>query len=253
MVGIYKITNKINGKVYIGQSVDIDKRKREHLNNYKRDEIKHYILYRAINKYGVNNFEFEVICGCSIDELDDLEIKYIKLYNSYKGNGYNMTLGGGGVRGLKPWLGKKHTQETKNKIRKSHMGKKLSKETIEKLKSIRKGNKYRLGIKHTKETIEKLRVLNMGENNAMYGKSHSKETKEKISIAKKGKGNSRSRKIICLNDMKIFNSMIETANYYGVRTDSLSNVCRGKYKKTKGYKFMYYDEYLNTKELALAE
>lgn len=80
-----------------------------------------------------------------------------------------------------------------------------------------------------------------------------KKQKKKISIAKKGKGNSRSRKIICLNDMKIFNSMIETANYYGVRTDSLSNVCRGKYKKTKGYKFMYYDEYLNTKELALAE
>lgn len=253
MIGIYKITNKINGKVYIGQSVDIDKRKREHFNNYKREENKHYILYKAINKYGINNFKFEVICECLIEELDDLEIKYIKLYDSYKANGYNMTLGGGGVRGLKPWLGRHHTQETKNKIRKSHMGKKLSDETIEKLKIINKGNKRRLGISHTKETIEKLRELNIGENNAMFGKSHSQETKDKISVAKKGKANSRSRKIICLNDMKIFNSMIETANYYNVRSDSLSDVCRGKYMKTKGYKFMYYDEYLKTKELALTE
>jgi len=251
MIGIYKITNEINGKVYIGQSVDINKRKREHLNNYKREENKHYALYKAINKYGVNNFKFEVVCECSIEELNDLEVKYINLYNSYKNNGYNMTLGGGGVRGLKPWLGRKHTQETKNKIRESRMGKKFSNETIEKLRIINKGNKRRLGKSHREETIEKLSRLNRGENNAMFGKSHSQETKEKISAAKKGKGNSRSRKIICLNDMKIFNSMIETANYYNVRLDSLSDVCRGKYMKTKGYRFMYYDEYLKTKELAL--
>lgn len=69
MVGIYKITNKINGKVYIGQSVDIDKRKREHLNNYKRDEIKHYILYRAINKYGVNKRYVAILIGIWIKQI----------------------------------------------------------------------------------------------------------------------------------------------------------------------------------------
>lgn len=243
MIGIYKIVNLVNGKAYIGQSVDVNKRKREHLNNYKREENKHKALYMAFNKYGINNFKFEVIQECSLEELDDLEIKYIELYDSYK-KGYNMTLGGGGLRGIKPWLGRKHTDETRKKLREVHLGKKLSKETIEILKQMRKGNKYRLGKKHTRETIEKLRKLNIGENNAMYGKSHSKETRNKIRMAKKGKGNAKSRKIICLNDKKVFNSIVETSIYYGTRLDSTQKVCRGLYKQTKGYSFMYYEEYL---------
>lgn len=89
MIGIYKITNKLSGKTYIGQSNNIERRLKEH--KYKTDipvEI-------AIQKYGANNFIFEVLEECSIEVLDEREKYYINLYNTYRGNGYNCNEGGG--------------------------------------------------------------------------------------------------------------------------------------------------------------
>lgn len=88
MIGIYKITNEISGKTYIGQSINISRR----LNQHKR-HIGKNPMYEDMEKYGLENFSFEVIEECSIDELDDKEIYWIKQYNSFE-NGYNMTLGG---------------------------------------------------------------------------------------------------------------------------------------------------------------
>lgn len=88
MIGIYKITNLINGKVYIGQSVDISRRWRQHRNNYQVDDVP---LYRAFRKYGISNFSFTVIEECSKEELSDRELYWIQYYNSYK-EGYNATL-----------------------------------------------------------------------------------------------------------------------------------------------------------------
>ncbi len=129
--GIYKIENKINGKVYIGQSVNIKKRWKEH--KYLSNNISlTQVLYKAIRKYGLENFEFDIICECNKNDLNDLEIKYIKEFNSYikweNNNGYNMTAGGEGIKGyklskkMKEHLriintGKKHSDETKLKIR----------------------------------------------------------------------------------------------------------------------------------------
>lgn len=107
MVGIYKITNLINNKIYIGQSVDIKERWQEHkrINERQNENAKimqQYPLYKAFKKYGLNNFLFEVIEECLITELDDKEIFWIKYYNSYIGfensNGYNLTTGGKGNR-----------------------------------------------------------------------------------------------------------------------------------------------------------
>ena len=92
MIGIYKITNKINNKVYIGQSKLIEKRWKEHLADYERKDTK---LYFAFRKYGIENFLFEIIEECSIEELNEREIFWIKQYNSYN-EGYNMDLGGAG-------------------------------------------------------------------------------------------------------------------------------------------------------------
>lgn len=94
MIGIYKITNLINGKIYIGQSVDIKKRWRQHKRNsqIKGREYDKY-LYRAFRKYGLENFSFEVIEECNEDLLDEKEQYYISYYDSYN-NGYNMTQGG---------------------------------------------------------------------------------------------------------------------------------------------------------------
>ena len=113
--GIYCIKNLVNEKCYIGQSIKIKKRLYQHIKSVNKVDV---ALYRAINKYGLENFEVSVLetvqTKTSLNELksilDDLEKKYIQEYNSYN-NGYNSTLGGDyGVLGLKM------TDEQKQKI-----------------------------------------------------------------------------------------------------------------------------------------
>ena len=95
MIGIYKITNKINGQSYIGLSVDIEERWYKHKTNYKNVDNKEYekTLYRAFRKYGLNNFTFEVIEECEKEDLPNKEIFWISFYNTYA-DGYNETPGG---------------------------------------------------------------------------------------------------------------------------------------------------------------
>lgn len=113
--GIYKITNNINGKCYIGQSLYLKKRIRRHL-TYKshKDNL---ALYKAFDKYGVDKFTIEILETIDIEkcddikfELDKLEISYIKKYDSYN-SGYNKTIGGdAGITGYK------FTEEQRRKV-----------------------------------------------------------------------------------------------------------------------------------------
>lgn len=91
---IYKITNKINGKVYIGQTTrEFEIRKQEHIDNAFLYHINTHI-YCAMRKYGLESFEFEKICDAkNVEELNYLETKYIIEYDSVR-NGYNMSYGG---------------------------------------------------------------------------------------------------------------------------------------------------------------
>ena len=93
MIGIYKITNKINGNSYIGLSTHIEDRWDYHKSPYNWEREKNKSLYQAIIKYGINNFNFEILEECSIYELGEKEEYYIAKYDTYK-NGYNMTKGG---------------------------------------------------------------------------------------------------------------------------------------------------------------
>ena len=89
---IYKYTNKINGKVYIGQTVDLDSRLKSHLKSAKRGNKDAF--HCAIRKYGIESFTYEVIDGAlSSSELNYKEQHYIHLYNSLAPNGYNLRLG----------------------------------------------------------------------------------------------------------------------------------------------------------------
>lgn len=99
MCGIYKIENLINGKVYIGQSIDIQYRFRNHKSESFNPKSNAYntAIHRAIRKYGVDNFSFEVIEECDQDKLREREIYWIDYYGSF-GNGYNLTSGGEGVQ-----------------------------------------------------------------------------------------------------------------------------------------------------------
>lgn len=98
MIGIYKITNKINNKAYIGLSIDIEHRKKTHFKRAYNKNDKEYdkALYRAIRKYGTENFVFEILEECKKEELYNKEKFYIKKFNSFY-NGYNETPGGEGV------------------------------------------------------------------------------------------------------------------------------------------------------------
>ena len=90
MCGIYKITNQLNGKVYIGQSNDIQRRWKEHKRPSKFLPSKTK-LYEAFKEYGIENFSFEVLEECEEEQLNEKEKYYINKYNSIE-NGYNMSM-----------------------------------------------------------------------------------------------------------------------------------------------------------------
>lgn len=92
MIGIYKITKKENGKSYIGQSNNIERRIKEH--QCKID----IPIELAIHKYGKDAFTYEVIEECDLEQLDEKERYWIAYYNTYKGFGYNCSEGGGNNR-----------------------------------------------------------------------------------------------------------------------------------------------------------
>ena len=95
MIGrIYLITNQLNGHCYVGKTyTTIQERWKEHIKTSKRENMQHRPLYRAINKYGIENFQISLIE--ETDNLEEREKYWIKFYNTYK-NGYNATLGGDG-------------------------------------------------------------------------------------------------------------------------------------------------------------
>lgn len=88
MIGIYKITNQVNQKVYIGQSNDIKRRWSEHRSKYK---IKNTELYQAMREFGIEKFTFEAIEECELSELNKREKYWINFYDSLN-NGYNMNV-----------------------------------------------------------------------------------------------------------------------------------------------------------------
>lgn len=120
---IYKIVNKLNGKMYIGQTIhSLECRKKRHLRALKDGNNNH--LYQAIRKYGLDNFEFSVICEVFDKKiLNELETYYIKKFDTIK-NGYNMVDGGNNNLMFIDSIKQKHkskmqSQETRDKISKS--------------------------------------------------------------------------------------------------------------------------------------
>lgn len=160
LCGIYKITNNVNGKVYIGQSINIEVRWKDHINTLNKNRSHSVLLQRAWNKYGQENFSFEILELCSEDMLDDVEIKYIEFYDACR-NGYNIESGGNKNKCMSestkqklrekakerlsdptknPMYDKHHTVETKEKISASNKGRILSAEVKKKLSDVRMGH-----------------------------------------------------------------------------------------------------------------
>lgn len=167
MVGIYGLRNKTNGKWYVGQSTDIEYRWGDYDKLRCKTQRK---LYRALLKYGINNFEKIIIEKCDNVEwiLHYREMYWIHFINSMT-NGYNLTEGGQGGKKSEETkklmsivaTGKKRlpfSDEWKNNMRKSIIGRKHSEETKEKIRQ------SRFGRSPSKETREKLRNALFGQN-----------------------------------------------------------------------------------------
>jgi hypothetical protein len=129
--GIYKITSP-SGGIYIGQSIDLINRKWAYASMKCRDQPR---LYNSLKKYGWNNHNFEIIHKCSELELNELEKHYIKEYKTFNTEyGMNLTEGGSQY---------KISEETKQKISKSHIGIRPSAESIEKCKQTKRERTYK--------------------------------------------------------------------------------------------------------------
>ena len=171
LCGIYKITCVVNGKCYIGQSVDIRGRLYHHKGDLERNKHRNKYLQRLYNKYGKDNMTFEIVELCSIDELDDKEKYWIAYYGGVESK-MNCNWESGGhankryskelrqrqseshkgqhnsprtqfKKGMIPWnKGKKATPEAIEHQRQSHLGKHISEETKQKLSAFWKGRKF---------------------------------------------------------------------------------------------------------------
>lgn len=200
--GIYKITNIITGKIYVGSAVNLNKRFSQHKTKLKYNKHHSSKLQNSYNKHGVSSFEFETIEECVKEKLVEREQHYIDLYDVFN-KGYNCSPIAGS-----PMMNKKHTQKTKNKMSDSRkkviitdeckknislglLGKKHTKERRNHMSQSMKGNTNCKGRFLSEETKEKIRKGNigkqLGEKNQMFGKKHSENTKEKMRKSKIGK------------------------------------------------------------------
>jgi group I intron endonuclease len=148
MLGIYKITNP-KGKIYIGQSINIDERIKHYKNNSGKRQPK---IYNSIQKYGWDNHMFEIIEECSLEQLNEKEIYWKKYYLEQLENNWSNVLfcelydsGGGPL-----------SEETRKKMSYSKLGTKLSIKTKEKIRN------SKLGTKHSKETKERMSEMRIG-------------------------------------------------------------------------------------------
>ena len=248
---IYKATNKMNGKAYVGQTVNsLKRRKIQHISE-ALNEVDPFYFHNAIRKYGLNNFSWEVIMEgtCSSETLNKLEKHFILLYNSFE-NGYNLTLGGGSISGFK------HSAESRKKISEAHKGKHLSGETRGKMSKARKGEKNPMfgkyhseeskrkvseagkGRKCSEETRKKLSEVHKGKNSHMFGKHLSAETRKRISESCKGKftGKNHHNAIPVIINNNYFDTRNQAAEFINVAPSTIR--CRILHK-TKWIEYRY--------------
>ncbi|MFP3041890.1 GIY-YIG nuclease family protein [Treponema primitia] len=198
---IYKATNSINGKVYVGQTtLPIEKRKAQHKSDAK---IKTGHFQNAIRKHGFDAFVWMILDTAEgKEELDAKEEQWIKIANSCDNKfGYNVRSGGShgklteeaknrisiSRKGILPWnTGKKMSAEHCKKLSDAHIGIKPSPESNEKRRKTLTGITRRSGWHHTEEVKQHLREIFSGENAPNFGRHFGDETRRKISEAKKG-------------------------------------------------------------------
>lgn len=214
---IYKITNKINCKVYIGQTIQtLRERWLEHCSKHSNCPA----IKNAIKKYGKENFTVEQIdVACDRDELDFKEEYWIEYYDCISPKGYNLK-GGGNHPSL--------SEETKQKIGNSNKGVKRSQEFRKRLSESMKSY-YRNGGKHS-----------------MQGRKLTPEERKKLSDAHKGKylgGNAyNAKRVMCVETGEIFECITAVERATGICSKNINAVVVGKRNRAGGFHWKYVDE-----------
>lgn len=187
--GIYRFTNMINGKVYIGKSFGVYGRKNNHISQLRRNKHKNKGLQTDWNQYGEINFQWEVIQTCRFKScLDYYETMFIALHQSSDPKyGYNLTTGG--RRGV---LSETSIEQGAAKRR----GRKFTAEHKAKLSAAKKGkSSWNKGKKFSDEVKAKMSVARSGEKHHNFGKRLSQTVKDKIAASHIGiRPNEETRK-----------------------------------------------------------
>lgn len=242
---IYKITNKINNKVYIGQTVKTRPSDRfsqhRYIARHLEQEKSNSYLHQAMAKYGVDNFAFEVVEIVENDKLNEREQYWINFYDSLVPHGYNLTIGGEGTSGFS----RPQTLEEKEKRKQSNKQfyidhpdalQKLSQRT----KQLWEDEGYRKRVTEgNKQFAQEHPDLNKGQNNPMYGKRHTEEALSKI----QSYATTRKVKIIqldkdTLQEIQIFSGVKDAEKALGVSHGWISKAARTD-KIAYGYRWKF--------------
>lgn len=216
---VYLVTNKVNGKKYIGYTLNsLEERKKTHIykSRCKSNKHYHYLFSNALRKYGEENFTWEVLCTCaSKEECCEKEIFYIKKYNTMSPNGYNLTQGGdGGIQ----------SEETKAKISCS----------VKKYWEENKDSHPWLEFSHEKRSDMSKKAWDTKRKNGyvpVRGFSRSEDSKLKMSSTKNEKNKLKWFNIITKETVEL--SLTKMAEYTGLSTGTFNHLKQGRVMRTK--------------------
>ena len=263
-VAIYKATNILNGKMYIGQTTRPERRFAEHTWQGSKSKI----LSTAIKKHGKENFEFNIMCWCPDKAYADMvETKLIEAHDTRR-VGYNICVGGEGfgsgedhptygsslseehkvkvsaaLKGKKKspehiakvaatWVGKKHTAEARQNMSKAHIGHTHTEATKTKMAQRMRGNTYCKGLKLSAERKQHISL-------AIKGTVRSEETRAKMANAKEIKGQVRIQR---RGEVFVFENPSECAEYLETSRENVMRYLRGERKRRDGWAVLWVDK-----------
>lgn len=262
-ISIYKITNLINKKVYIGQSTNLRKRISGH--KAKAEAGSRLLMYVDMRKYGYVNFHIEEIDTAeNHTEGDKKERYYIKEYNSTNPEyGYNSKKGTSRIKPFSSMI--EHMKAAQKGFGGGSKGKMRGEaHRARKIKCLENGKIYDcimdcaedlFGKDYTKTDRVKISMCAKPESNRFTHKGYSfryidknGEIIEKITKPRSSGTYNRGMKIIEINSGKIFNTIVEAANYYNLATTSIRDRIYKRVIDTKGLDFRNYEEYIANEE-----
>ena len=266
IIGVYKISNILSGKYYIGYSTNINRRFTVHRSKLKQKCHDNIFLQRAYNLDGEDKFKYDIIHICDTEEdAKEIELQYLtdlnireQLYNlNYNNSGGDLMTHHPDkkkirekiVNSFKETLNNMTSEEIKQKYGKcgerNGMFGKTHTEEVKKMNSkLKKGNTNFKGCKHTEESKQKMSEIrknkNTGENNSFFGKHHSEETKQKI--REKNIGNiPPSNKEITIDDF-FYISISEAGRQLNIPAPTILWRLNSKNPKFDNYKYANKEE-----------